>query len=145
MEAKIGLTKTKKGHPAFWECGGGCSNTGEVYIVAGSNFEPLRPVYIRRRGHLSNNDHALFIVKEGYHIIFCNHHRRDMNIVIYKIEKIIEENEQLTAICSVINKFDCGEWDNPVINDNNFEAAITAAKEKAVCYHCREVHYALKD
>jgi len=55
--------KTAKGFPALWEEGGGYTNTGSAIIIAGSAGEPLRPFYIRRRGHLANGQHALLPIR----------------------------------------------------------------------------------
>lgn len=79
------IERTKKGFPALWECGGGYTNTGEATIIASSNGAPKKPVYVRRRGHLANGQHALFILEKGDYIIECNHHRRDFNIYVHKI------------------------------------------------------------
>lgn len=82
---RIIVEVTKKGYPALWENGGGYTNTGESTIIADSNGKPKKPVYIRRRGHLANSDHALIIVEVGDYIVQANHHRKDFGINIYKI------------------------------------------------------------
>jgi hypothetical protein len=46
------------------------------------------------------------------------------------------------AICSQVAQFDMGEWDNEEAA-KKFADAISAAKEKATCYHCREPHFAI--
>ena len=93
---KIEIERTKKGYPALWEAGGGYTNTGEATIIASPSGCPKKPVYVRRRGHLANGQHALFILEKGDYIIKCNHHREDFNIYIYKIlqfktEKFVEK------------------------------------------------------
>lgn len=45
------------------------------------------------------------------------------------------------AICKPLAQFDMGEWDNEEAA-KKFADAISAAKEKATCYHCREPHFA---
>ena len=82
---KIEIEKTKKGFPAYWEGGGGFTNTGEATIIANKNGKPKEAIYIRRRGHLANAHHALVILEVGDYIIEANHHRRDFEIVIYKV------------------------------------------------------------
>ena len=46
------------------------------------------------------------------------------------------------AICSTLAQFDMGEWDNEEAA-KKFADAISAAKEKATCHHCREPHFAI--
>jgi hypothetical protein len=87
---KITLDKTKKGHPAIWEYGGGMSNTGDACIVAGPAGEALCPIYVRRRGHLSCGKHALFLARAGQHIVCANHHRGEFEISVYQITEIYE-------------------------------------------------------
>lgn len=47
------------------------------------------------------------------------------------------------AVCSTLAHFDMGEWDNEEAAEK-FADAISAAKEKATCYHCREPHFAIE-
>lgn len=98
MIREFEIEKTKKGYPALWERGGGFTNTGEATIIASPSGAPKKPVYICRRGHLANREHALIVLEVGDYIISANHHREDFNIYIYKIrqfktEKFIEEKD----------------------------------------------------
>lgn len=131
----IRLYRTRKGHPALWEQGGGATNTGYSQIITNEDGTPKRPVYIRSRGSLSQGEHALFIVNIGDIIIKTDHHRKDFNIYIYKITSIREEEAEL----QLLHEYSEGEWD--VEPPPNLLPAITAAKDKATCYHCREPHY----
>lgn len=136
------LEKTRKGFPAFWEKGGGCRNTGEAYIVADANGKAKRAVYIRRRGHLANEHHALIIVEPGDYIIIADHHREDFTVAVWQIEDIVEKDTgKLVALCRQKYFFDRGEW----IEDlpDYLEAAVDAAAQKALCYHCREPHHVI--
>ena len=127
------IHRTKSGLPALWERGGGSRNTGRVTIVADSKGRPKRPIYIKRRGHLANGDHALFVVKVGDLVITADHHRRDFNVQIHRITSIKGD----TAELELVNEFSEGQWDN----DNKYPDAVQAAMDKATCYHCREPHY----
>lgn len=154
---KVRIERTRKGHPALWEQGGGFRNTGEATIVANPDGSPKIPVYVRQRGHLACSNHALFVVSVGDIVIKTDHHRRDFNTYVYKITAITEEEAEL----QLIDSYQQGEW-----NDENIERvfsaweagdlesikdiddetynlcrAILAAHEKATCYHCREPHY----
>ncbi len=135
MEIKI--ERTKKGLPALWEYGGGKTNTGYARIIANGDGSPKKPVYIRRRGPLANEDHALFIIAPGDIIVQASHHREDFAIHVLRIAGIREEEN--TAILEQIYEYDMGEWD--VEPPKYLLPAIEAAKEKAVCYHCRSPHY----
>jgi hypothetical protein len=89
---KIRIEKTKKGFPAFWEKGGGYTNTGEATIIANKDGQPKKAIYVRRRGHLANENHALVILEVGDYIIKANHHRKDFEIEIYKVVNFESEN-----------------------------------------------------
>lgn len=131
----IKIERTKKGHPALWESGGGYSNTGEATIIAGPNGEKKTPLYIRQRGPLACAHHALFVVHEGDMVIEAEHHRRDFEIRIWHIDQILKEEARLT----LIYEYSRGEWDAEL--PAFLEAAVQAAVEKATCYHCREPHF----
>ena len=188
----VKIEKTRRGYPAFWEQGGGYTNTGEAIVIASSSGDPKKPVYIRRAGQLANREHALIVIQPGDVIIRANHHREDFNLEILQEEKFkethnderyslpnISEKQLLSwaqesawvqkkggkvlpetvgeyksyryvliripetfAICSQVAQFDMGEWDNEEAA-KKFADAISAAKEKATCYHCREPHFAI--
>lgn len=139
MKIKLKIDKTKKGFPAFWEAGGGRTNTGEATIIASSNGGPKKPVYIRHRGSLANAEHALIILEIGDYIIFANHHREDFEIEIFRIINFEIEGENAYAIVEQINYFSDGEWDAEL--PAHLEQAVHTAMFKATCYHCREPHY----
>ncbi len=131
------LTITKRGLPAIWERGGGATNTGSATVVAGLNGERLKPVYIRRCGHLSCGEHALFVVREGYFVVMASHWRRDFIIKVYRVVSIDLDNKM--ALLELVNEYSQGEWDSdlPIY----LKDAVDTAMKKAICYHCREPHY----
>ena len=131
----VKIERTKKGLPAMWESGGGFSNTGRATIIANGDGTTKKPVYIRRRGPLACENHALFVVKPGDIVVEANHHRRDFEIRIWRIDQIREEDAQFT----LVNEYSRGEWD--IKPPEYLQAAVEAAKEKATCYHCRGPHY----
>ena len=132
---KVEIERTRKGHPALWERGGGYSNTGVAQIICGERGEPLSPIYVRRRGHLANGSHALFVIRPGYHVIQADHHREDFYIKVLSVVEI--EGDE--AICNLVSLYSEGEWEPPL--PNYLTAAVKAAVEKATCYHCRSPHY----
>lgn len=131
---KIRIERTKRGLPAIWEQGGGFSNTGSAQVVAGPGGQPLKPVYIRRRGPLACGQHALLVIRPGCYIVQADHHRRDFDIEVLRVVEIGEE-----ATCEQVASFSRGEWSQDPPPE--LEAAIRAAKEKATCYHCRRPHF----
>jgi len=147
---KIRIEKTKKGYPAFWESGGGSTNTGtgEATIIAGKDGQPKKAIYVRRRGHLANGEHALIPIEVGDYIIVAFHYREDFQITIYRVTDFEKVDGEMYAIVEFVNgKYDMehmicygmDEWDAPL--PAFLEAAVQAAMEKATCYHCREPHF----
>lgn len=134
---RLQIERTKKGFPAYWESGGGYTNTGEATIIANKDGQPKKAVYVRRRGHLANSEHALFILEVGDYIIKAFHHREDFNISILKVLGFEEE----TAVAEQVNYFNSGEWDTEL--PDFLKAVVHVAKEKATCYHCRRPHFIL--
>lgn len=133
------IERTKKGFPAMQEAGGGYTNTGDAVIIANSDGTAKKPVYIRRRGPLACENHALFVVKLGDIVVEANHHREDFDIRIWRIDQILNEEVQLC----LVNEYNQGEQevDPPAF----LQAAVEAAKEKATCYHCRGPHFVKED
>jgi len=136
---KMRIERTKKGLPAYWEAGGGFTNTGEATIIAGIEGQPKKAVYVRRMGRLANAPHALIILEVGDHIVEANHHRKDFEIQIFRITDFEDSENETFAFVERVNRFDKGEWDAEL--PAYLEAAVQAAMEKATCYHCREPHY----
>ena len=133
---EIRIERTKKGYPAFWESGGGYTNTGKATIITGKAGQPKEAIYIRRRGPLANEHHALVILEVGDYIIKASHHREDFEIVILKVLDFEEE----IAVVEQVNCFSWGEWNEEPPAE--LEQAVHTAMHKATCYHCREPHFA---
>lgn len=134
---KIDIVLSNSGIPCLWEEGGGNTNTGKSAIITGPQGEKLTPIYIRRKGHLSNGQHALIPIYKGCYVIDAWHHNKDFEITIYQIKEIDLENEEV--ITEGVATFDMNEWDKPVpafLGD-----AIKASKEKAAHYHCKEPYF----
>lgn len=106
----VEIEKTKKGYPAFWECGGGYTNTGEATIIASQSGTPKKPVYIRRRGHLANDNHALFILELGDYIIEAKHHRKNFKVEIYKVIGFESRNRSYFSTGDTLAKMKLGEF-----------------------------------
>jgi hypothetical protein len=144
---ELTLDKTRKGYPALWERGGGWSNTGDAVIIANADGSPKEPIYIRRRGQLACENHALFIVNVNDIIIMTDHHRLDYKTHVYRVESIDAEYK---ADCLLLNSYIDGEWEwdwemgHPLFTVNEslqILEAVKAAENKARTYHCRNPFY----
>lgn len=135
----LNLTISKKGIPCLWESGGGYTNTGSSQIVADELLQPKKPIYVRNRGSLACDDHALIPVKVGDVVIVADHHRGDFEITIWEITAIAGEN----ATLEIASEFSDGEWENFKDCDLKLAAspAVNAAMAKATHYHCRQPYY----
>ena len=129
------IVRSKSMLPCLWEHGGSATNTGAATIIADAEGLPKKAIYTRRRGHLSNGEHALIPVSVGDHIITANHWRGDFEVEIYRIRAIGADKIEL----ELSYEFSRGEWDKEP--PTTLQAAVDAAKAKATCYHCREPHY----
>ena len=112
MEIKtlVKIERTKKGFPAFWEQGGGYTNTGEAIVIASQDGSPKKPVYIRRRGHLANENHALFVLELGDYIIEAKHHRRNFKVEIYKVMGFESKNRSYFSTGDTLSKMSIDEF-----------------------------------
>lgn len=131
----IETEKTKRGYHALWEYGGGCTNTGGATVICDQNGGRKNAIYVRRRGHLSNGNHALVILEVGDYIIQTYHYLRNFWMKIYRV---VSFNEKY-AITELVYKLSDDVWNESP--PEFLEAAVEAAKEKATCYHCGGAHY----
>jgi hypothetical protein len=139
MIKELPVLKTKSGHPALWEEGGGCKNTGRAIIICGPSGEKVSPLYIRKRGHLSNKEHALFEVKESMHVVEVEHHREDFSVRVWKITSLSQKNGGWVATLKMLSECSGGEWTRTL--PPGLEEAVIAGINKSLCYHCREPHF----
>ena len=114
------VVKTASGQPAIWEEGGGMTNTGYAYIVAGLQGEKITPIYIKKRGQLSCGQHALFLLRPGMHLVIVVRTKNQYQSEVLRFNGI--------EFCKCI--------------DPNFmQDVIEIAKEKTRHYHCRQAYY----
>lgn len=126
---------TSNRNPAYWESGGGSTSTGHATIVTDRLYQRLKPLYIKRKGRLSNGNHALLPLRRGYKVIKVWHHRSDFEIAILEVKEIIGN----TAVFEVVAQFECETqraWFDKIYAD-----AIKAGIAKSTDYHCRTPHY----
>lgn len=136
----ITLERTKTGLPCAWERGGGYTNTGESVVIASADGSPKKATYVRTAGHLSNGNHALFVVEKGDIVVMAWHHRHDYTIKVFRIVEIRETDKGFVATLDIINKYDRGEWDKDE-PAGKIGDAVEAAAYKAAHYHCRSPYY----
>ena len=132
-ETKIfDLEVTASNLPAIWETGGGWSNTGRARIITDRNGNPKTALCLR---HRCNEDHALFILHEDDVIIEAWQHRGDYDIILWKVDKISLADGKAVASAYKLAEYHKGCWS--VEPRKSFTAAICAAMDKSIIYHCR--------
>jgi hypothetical protein len=130
-------TKGKK-LPAIWEAGGGATKTGRSFIITNLAAAKLEPVFVRHHGHIVNDMHALFILKEDTICIDC--FMKDGKVA--KIQMLNYEG-------TVIAEYETGVWtnmgfDNEVDIPLHFSGPIDAAIAKASDYHCKKMTWGIE-
>lgn len=137
---KLQIAFTKKGYPAFWEKGGGMTNSGHTELIGDKYGHKKDCIFIRTGGTLSNDNHGLFILNKGD--VVCISHRSGGNIS-HKLLRYTGEFDKAsqTAEFEMIDFYDNGEWDNEAYT--RFTDIIEASEKKIRIYHCRNVVYAL--
>lgn len=129
---------TKTGKPAVWEAGGGFTKTGWATVWCGPSGEPLRPLFVRRKGERACQEHALLPVREGMFKISAS---RNGWVEILKVVGFRRGYLQNPAREDWAVKL-CPVYQGPADGAPEFLAeAVKASVEKASCYHCRTPHY----
>jgi hypothetical protein len=132
----IPIKRSRRGLPCLWEAGGGFTNTGRAIIIADKHGRPKSPIYVRGGGSLSCAEHALIPIEVGDYVIKAHHHRKDFEIVVYRILNIGEEEAEV----EIVMDYRMNEW-APQEPSGDIAKAVEAARQKATCYHCRKAHY----
>lgn len=138
---KITIELSKRGIPCVWESGGGYTSTGRCQLICDANGKPKKPIYVRKRGSLACEEHALIPVRTNDYIIKAFQHGGDFDIDIFRVETI--NNEEKGAELKIVNNFSNGEWDSDL--EEKFSDVIEATKKKATAYHCREAYFIKED
>ena len=128
------VERTKSGIAALWELGGGATNTGEATIICDRFGRRKKAIYVRRKGHLSNSEHALIPVEIGDVIVKSFHKRGDFIHRIYSIENIDD-----FVTLKLNYEYSNEQWDKPL--PEYLKPAVDASTAKAQTYHCREPFY----
>ena len=138
---KRNIALTKNGMPALWECGGAMTNSANCVIIGDKNANRKKPVFIRTGGHLSNDNHALFILNKDDIVVVGTRAHADHTFLILKYLSFEKVNGNGIGEFEVLNHFSEGQWYSEF--DNKFTEIIEAAKTKMGKYHCRDTVYAL--
>lgn len=126
------------------ENGGGMTRTGKAEIICSLDGRPLKPVKIQKKGDIALKEHAIFVGMDLI-LISAKHHHNDFTI---KIERHTVDDE--TGFCKIDDIWFCNIY-LPIPLDiiehipckfKQFSDAIVYAMNKALCYHCRCIHYA---
>lgn len=121
----------------LWEQGGGYTNTGTASCVAGTNGAPLRPVFIRRSGHLACGFHAKFAVKRAV-ICDVDRWRGDFSISLTFVKvdgpRVVED--EFWRVADI-------DYSEEIVPEKyaKYIPLINATVAKSECYHCREPHF----
>lgn len=136
------LEETKSGKLAMWEWGGGFTNTGDATIICNSDGSKKKAIYVRRKGHLANAEHALVTVSQGDYIIDLFRRRNNYTIRVYVIEGFVKSQDGISwvALIQEVFRYQGNKW-FPSQLPSFLEPAVEAGKEKSKCYHCREPHF----
>lgn len=138
---KFTIELSKRGIPCVWEKGGAYTNTGRCELICDMNGNAKKPIYIRTRGSLACEEHALIPVRTNDYIVKAFQHREDFDIDIFQVKEI--DTEEKIAELELVNIFSKGEWDSDI--EGKFLNVIEAAKKKATSYHCRSAYFIKQD
>lgn len=143
QESKMRFEVSKSGKSVFWEYGGAGTNTGSSDIICNADGSKKTALFFKRGGHMSNDNHALFVVDTGDFIISVHQNKGDVDISIKQVWNTIETDEKY-VIRKIMNiaHFSEEQWD--IEPPEYLEAAIKAAVDKAFDYHCRSVYYGIE-
>ena len=118
------------------EYGGAMTNTGSATVACSFRGKPLRPYYVRRRGHLSNSVHAYFSVPNVVVTVTAYHNDSNISIIMHRaivkgnVVYIHDKELWQGEVDFLPKKYEC------------YNAALDAVLRKSSDYHCRSVYYA---
>ena len=133
-----GITFTRSGRLAAWESGGGLSKRGEALLWALHSGEKPAPIFVRRRGHLACQEHALIPLSEGHYAVHVDRIDDDVySVVVYYVKKIKKEEIELLKLCF----FDSETGWEGTPAPRKLKAVVDAAVKKSRDYHCRDAYW----
>ena len=129
------ITLTNSRRPAYWESGGSTTSTGRAVIVTDRHYQKLDPLYVKRKGPLSNANHALLPLKKGYKLIHVWQFNGELEIVIMELLSVKGNIGKFEVIHHFLEDTQ-REWENKLYSD-----AVLAGVAKAKDYHCRKPYF----
>lgn len=127
------LQLNPNGRPTLYEEGGGATNTGAATVVAGPAGEPLEAHWLGQRAW---GPHAAFRPRVGLFLVHFRHSRADGESGTVECVTALDGAEATTEI---VARFQEGEWEPEL--PSFLREAVSAARRKSQCYHCRHAHY----
>lgn len=120
MKKEVVLSKS--GMACLWECGGGFSNTGYATCVADKYGNPKSAIFIKDRGDLACNEHALVPVVYGDLVCEVNRPNKfELDIKVYQVQEV--ENNSATLV--------------ELEDISKLQQLTDATVYKSQIYHCR--------
>lgn len=155
-EKKLIASMTDDGNPALWESGGSWGRTGRAVIICSKHGKKKSPAYIRKRGRITNDDHALIPIEIGDVVVSASHYSEDFEIGVFTITEIgdpvlkpgfISASSDFVFYVTLKQElaFDFGRWDRSQGPPCFLVPVVKAAMEKATCYNCRKAHWIKKE
>lgn len=160
-EETIEVETTKSGLSALWERGGATGAGGSSVVITDKNGAPKKPLFIRTRGDLANEDHALLVLNRGDHILDVQTSYGEpyivkvLQVIGFQDEPIEDEDDLLSLLgqnpakksrqryarCRVVAVRRGDAWwpELPAHLQDAYEAAV----KKANAYHCRTATYVI--
>lgn len=121
------------------EGGGGLTKTGSGIVVCDVGGYPLTPYRIPRHGTLANAQHAYFSVPIA--CVTVQGFRNQEQVIISEHHIVAQDG----AAFLQTKRLWSGDLDDLPEVFAHYRDAATAARLKSNCYHCRHVHFAVKE
>lgn len=116
IQQEIRAVSTSRGKAALWEKGGMTpEGKGYAQILANSIGKPLSPIFIKSKGSIENQEHALFPVNEGFYIINVVKLEYDLTVEIKSIQTITDGVDE------------CPFNETPSLNSPGFQCKMCGA------------------
>ena len=137
---RIPCGKTEDGSPSLWERGGGQTKTGKAQIICDADGKAKRPIHVRKKGHLSNSNHALFSLEVRDVVIKIQRHGESYCIELCSVERFDTSATPPYIYLNHIAEFYDGEWSVQTAAIK-YRHAIAAAVSKVHDFHCKIPYY----
>ena len=136
MSETIRIERTNSGLPSAWECGGGKTNTGEAVVWAGKLCSIKSPIFVRTRGPLANENHALFRIETHMHRVRVKRNRDELDIDIDRVTFIGRDYarvERQNTIRASRRRADRNRLRSPMDTDPTVSASVRQRDDRWRC------------